>query len=247
MQWATGVYIPVAIPLLDILRSAPLQRKPSNNTIAKPPSFEVTLKISDAAISSRVVQNFVVEKSIALLGDHLKANSASVGFPELALPVQLGLRAFAKKTKISTWRHCARDLVDWSVKHASKVAKARSESNLSPSNVAEIRTFQESAKGQEGTPYPAVTKTIGVEYQKLRQSRLRLSHASTSSDSIKTAGKKRPHSDAQDEEHIEEQQKDTLVKTKSSKKKRKKSKGPKPGKEALNQEDVVNPISAADL
>eukprot|EP01138_Halocafeteria_seosinensis_P007373 gb/GECG01007538.1/.p1 GENE.gb/GECG01007538.1/~~gb/GECG01007538.1/.p1 ORF type:complete len:874 (+),score=169.47 gb/GECG01007538.1/:1-2622(+) len=252
IQWATGVYIPVAIPLLDMLRSAPLQRKPSGSSVAKPPSFDVTLKISDAAVSSRVIQNFVVEKAISLLGDHLKANSASVAFPELALPIQLGLRAFAKKTKINTWRHCARDLVDWSVKHATRVANARSESQLSPSNVSEIAAFQHASKGQSTENYLSVSTTIGDEYKKLRESRLRLSHGSEAEQPATTslAGNKRAADTTYDEE-TEEQllapDEDTPQKQKSQKKKRKKRKGGKVGKESLQKEDVVSTLNADDL
>ncbi|PFH62647.1 hypothetical protein XA68_12721 [Ophiocordyceps unilateralis] len=95
---ATGTYIPLASPLLEVLSSAEMRKPPKASTL-KAFDFAVSYKTSKTYLRTRVYQDGVGEQVVELLGEHMLLWAKSVAFPELALPVVIQLKRWLKQTR----------------------------------------------------------------------------------------------------------------------------------------------------
>ena len=120
---ATGVFIPVAPALLDLIENEQFLAKPT--TTAKPPDVRFLTRLPKAFVASRPVQDALVSKAIALLADYFKLFERSVAFPELAYPVARSLKAYAKRCKVSQWSSAAKALATKLMKQAEEVIRER--------------------------------------------------------------------------------------------------------------------------
>jgi nucleolar complex protein 2 len=95
---ATGTYIPLASPLLEVLTSAEM-RKPPKATTLKPFDFAVAYKAPKSYLRTRVYQDGVGEQVIELLSEYFLLWAKSIAFPELALPLVIQLKRWLKQTR----------------------------------------------------------------------------------------------------------------------------------------------------
>ena len=95
---ATGTFIPLASPLLEVLHSAEM-RKPPKNTTLKPFDFAVAYKAPKSYLRTRVYQDGVGEQVVELLGEYFLLWATSVALPELALPLVIQLKRWLKQTR----------------------------------------------------------------------------------------------------------------------------------------------------
>lgn len=143
LAWATRLYIPVAPLLLELLTSPALARKP---TAAAPGhgnavDLRLMVRVGSSSLATRAVTDALVNRALDLLLDALKASYVSVALPELAVPVLAGLRAFAKATRVGTWRGRARAIADGLAAQATKVASRRAALSASPGDKAVVAAF----------------------------------------------------------------------------------------------------------
>lgn len=95
---ATGTYIPLASPLLEVLASAEMRRPPRPSTL-KALDFAVAYKAPCAYLRTRVYQDGVGDQAVELLGEYMFLWATSVAFPELALPVVVQLKRWLKQAR----------------------------------------------------------------------------------------------------------------------------------------------------
>lgn len=95
---ATGTYIPLASPLLEVLNSAEM-RKPPKATTLKAFDFSISYKAPKSYLRTRVYQDGVGDQVIDLLGEYFLLWSTSIAFPELALPVNIQLKRWLKQSR----------------------------------------------------------------------------------------------------------------------------------------------------
>ncbi|GAO13744.1 uncharacterized protein UV8b_01610 [Ustilaginoidea virens] len=95
---ATGTYIPLASPLLEVLASAEMKKAPKASTL-KSFDFAVAYRAPKSYLRTRVYQDGVGEQVVELLGDFFLLWSTSVAFPELALPVVIQLKRWVKQAR----------------------------------------------------------------------------------------------------------------------------------------------------
>ncbi|KAM4058697.1 noc2p family protein [Hirsutella rhossiliensis] len=95
---ATGTYIPLASPLLEVLASAEMKKPPKAGTL-KAFDFSVAYKAPKAYLRTRVYQDGVGEQVVELLGEYMLLWSTSIAFPELALPVVIQLKRWLKQAR----------------------------------------------------------------------------------------------------------------------------------------------------
>ncbi|RDA88385.1 hypothetical protein CP532_5540 [Ophiocordyceps camponoti-leonardi (nom. inval.)] len=95
---ATGTYIPLASPLLEVLSSAEMRKPPKPSTL-KAFDFAVSYKTTKPYLRTRVYQDGVGEQVVELLGEHMLLWAKSIAFPELALPVIIQLKRWLKQTR----------------------------------------------------------------------------------------------------------------------------------------------------
>lgn len=95
---ATGVYIPLVSPLLEVLASAEMKKPPKASTL-KAFDFAVAYKAPKSYLHTRVYQDGVGDQVAELLGEYMLLWSTSIAFPELALPVVVQLKRWLKQAR----------------------------------------------------------------------------------------------------------------------------------------------------
>lgn len=105
---ATGTYIPLASPILEVLSSAEMKKAPKATTL-KAFDFSVAYKAPKSYLRTRIYQDNVGDQIVELLGEFFLLWSTSIAFPELALPVIIQLKRWLKQAR--------------SLKHGNKNAK----------------------------------------------------------------------------------------------------------------------------
>ncbi|KAK5992550.1 Nucleolar complex protein 2 [Cladobotryum mycophilum] len=98
---ATGTYIPLASPLIEILNSAEMKKPPKATTL-KAFDFAVSYKAAKSYLRTRVYQDGVGEQVIELMGEFMLLWATSIAFPELALPVIIQLKRWLKQARSKT-------------------------------------------------------------------------------------------------------------------------------------------------
>ncbi|KFA64495.1 hypothetical protein S40285_01116 [Stachybotrys chlorohalonatus IBT 40285] len=95
---ATGTYIPLASPLIEVLNSAEMKKPPKASTL-KALDFSVAYKAPKSYLRSRVYQEGVGDQVVELLGEFFMLWATSIAFPELALPVIIQLKRWLKQAR----------------------------------------------------------------------------------------------------------------------------------------------------
>ncbi|KAF5551715.1 nucleolar complex 2 [Fusarium napiforme] len=95
---ATGTYIPLASPLLEVLTSAEMKKAPKAASL-KPFDFATSYKAPKSYLRTRVYQDGVGEQLVELLGEYFFLWATSIAFPELALPVVIQLKRWIKQAR----------------------------------------------------------------------------------------------------------------------------------------------------
>ncbi|KAG6010025.1 hypothetical protein E4U21_000467 [Claviceps maximensis] len=98
---ATGTYIPLASPILEVLSSAEMKKPPKASTL-KAFDFTVAYKAPKSYLRTRVFQDGIGEQVMELLGEFFLLWSTSIAFPELALPVIIQLKRWMKQARSKT-------------------------------------------------------------------------------------------------------------------------------------------------
>ncbi|KAM5355269.1 hypothetical protein ACJ41O_001915 [Fusarium nematophilum] len=95
---ATGTFIPLASPLLEVLTSAEMKKVPKAASL-KPFDFATAYKAPKSYLRTRVYQDGVGEQVVELLGEYFLLWATSIAFPELALPVTIQLKRWLKQAR----------------------------------------------------------------------------------------------------------------------------------------------------
>ncbi|KAH6960483.1 Noc2p family-domain-containing protein [Fusarium avenaceum] len=95
---ATGTFIPLASPLLEVLTSAEMKKAPKAASL-KPFEFATAYKAPKSYLRTRVFQDGVGEQLVELLGEYFLLWATSVAFPELVLPVIIQLKRWLKQAR----------------------------------------------------------------------------------------------------------------------------------------------------
>ncbi|KAF5123916.1 Nucleolar complex protein 2 [Metarhizium anisopliae] len=95
---ATGTYIPLASPILEVLSSAEMKKAPKATTL-KAFDFAVAYKAPKSYLRTRIYQDNVGEQIAELLSEFFLLWSKSIAFPELALPVIIQLKRWLKQAR----------------------------------------------------------------------------------------------------------------------------------------------------
>lgn len=95
---ATGTFIPLASPLIEVLTSAEMKKVPKASSL-KPFDFATAYKAPKSYIRTRVYQDGVGEQVAELLGEYFFLWTTSIAFPELTLPVNIQIKRWLKQAR----------------------------------------------------------------------------------------------------------------------------------------------------
>ncbi|KAI3990328.1 hypothetical protein MKX01_037667 [Papaver californicum] len=105
-----GTFIPISLPLLDMLEMKELNKKPTGG-VGKAVDLRTTLKVSKPILKTRAFQEACVFSVMEELAEHLSQWSYSVAFFELAFIPTVRLRSFLKSTNVERFRKETKQLV----------------------------------------------------------------------------------------------------------------------------------------
>jgi len=169
---ATGTYIPLGAPLLEVLTSAEMRKAPKSSTL-KPLEFNTAIRAPKSYLRSRIYQDGVGEQVAELLSEFFVLWSKHIAFPELSVPVVVALKRWLKQVSARNGGNKNGKINQMIVLLVQKVeANARwiEERRLSvtytPRNRTEVDTFLKDVDW-ETTPLGAFVKT----QRKLREER----------------------------------------------------------------------------
>ncbi|XP_030458614.2 nucleolar complex-associated protein 2 [Syzygium oleosum] len=107
---ATATFIPVSMPLLDMLEMKELN-KAATGGVGKAVDLRTILKVSKPTLKTRAFQEACVYAVVEELAEHLAQWSYSIAFFELSFIPSVRLRGFCKSTKVERFRKEMRQLI----------------------------------------------------------------------------------------------------------------------------------------
>ncbi|PWW78801.1 Noc2-domain-containing protein [Tuber magnatum] len=96
---ATGVYIPLASLLFEVLSSTIFKKKPKPSTL-RPLDFSTTIRAPKSYLPTKAYQDGVGDQVVELLSEFFALHAKSIAFPELAIPAIVHAKRWIKKSPV---------------------------------------------------------------------------------------------------------------------------------------------------
>ncbi|WVQ62856.1 uncharacterized protein L199_001005 [Kwoniella botswanensis] len=141
----TGVYIPLAPFLLEILDSSEFKRSNPKKVTLKPLDFEYIIRAPAAYPKTRIFQEGLGEELVFLLGEYHSLISLNIAFPEIVLPVLITLKRHIKKSQAGSPKVVSqlKTLIDKLESTKTWIEQKRRNVSFAPRDRAEIDRFLE--------------------------------------------------------------------------------------------------------
>ena len=174
---ATNTYIPLATPLLEVLRSNDLKNAPKPSTL-RPLDFSTSIRAPKSYLHTRVYQDGTGEQVLDLLAEFFCIWTKHVVFPELIISPAVALKRWLKdssskspgqgnrNTKLNT---AVSLLISKLNANAEFVDKERSKIDYSVSNRTQVEKFLEEKKWEDT---PLGTYVVTMRKQREQQERI---------------------------------------------------------------------------
>lgn len=164
---ATGTFIPLLPFILEVLQVTDFNKKHSTSSF-KPLNFAVMLRLSNSQLKERAFKDGVMDQVYDLLMEHLQVHCHRIGFPELALPVVLEVKAFNKRCKVANFTRQMKQLLDKVQENCQEITKRREKVSFGLADDTAVRAWEVKSRAQ-GT---AILKSYQT-YKKLRERELK--------------------------------------------------------------------------